>query len=104
MICLKRLPLLTPVLVSLFCFAGPVQAAWITSTGSGNWSATAWPNTARTGTISTTLNVTGVTGSGTAFTTEITIGNIIKTAANVTIGTVASITDDTHLTLSGAGA
>ncbi len=73
-------------------------AATITSTGSGNWSASAWPNTGRTGTITTLTSSATVTGTGTLFLTEISVGNIIKTNGSVTIGIVASITDNTHLT------
>ena len=76
-----------------------VHAASITSLTSGNWSATAWPNTLRTGTLTVLNNSNAVTGTGTLFTTEISVGNIIKTTANAVIGTVASITDNTHLIL-----
>jgi len=71
----------------------------ITSVKSGTWEATAWPNTPRSGTITVTTGSTNVVGSGTAFLTELSVGNIIKTAGNVQIGTVASITSDTALTL-----
>lgn len=81
------------------------RAANVTSLTSGNWSASAWPNTTRTGTITVGNGSTSVTGAGTLFTSQISIGNIIKTTGNVVIGTVASIADDTHLTLvSGAPA
>ena len=71
----------------------------ITSVASGTWEATAWPSTQRSGTISVALGSTTVTGTGTAFLTELSVGNIIKTTAEVQIGTVASITSDTELTL-----
>lgn len=80
------------------------RAATITSTISGNWSATAWPNTTRTGTITTSSASTTVTGSGTSFLTEISVGNIIKTTGNVVIGTVLSITSNTLLTLTANAA
>lgn len=80
-------------------FAGTIYGASITNSTSGNWSATAWPNTTRTGSITTLTSSSNVTGSGTSFTTEISVGNIIKTSGNTTIGTVASITDNTHLVL-----
>jgi|WetSurMetagenome_2_1015567.scaffolds.fasta_scaffold17851_2 hypothetical protein len=76
----------------------------ITSTGNGNWSANAWPNTARTGTITTLTSSATVTGTGTLFLTEISVGNIIKTSSSVAIGTVASITDNTHLTFAANAA
>ncbi|MEI7897759.1 MAG: SprB repeat-containing protein, partial [bacterium] len=78
--------------------------ATITSSTSGNWSATAWPNTVRTGTITTSTANANVVGVGTLFTTQISVGNIIRTTGNVAIGTVLSITDDTHLTLSSNAA
>ena len=76
-----------------------IFAAAITSLTTGNWSATAWPNTTRTGTITTATNSTTVTGAGTSFQTELSVGSIIKTTGNVTIGTVASIQSNTSLTL-----
>jgi|GEM_PF-1460677 len=89
----------------LFILAtGLVNAAAITSTGSGNWSASAWPNTGRTGTITTSTVSTTVTGVGTLFLTQISVGNIIKTTGNVVIGTVASITNNTTLVLTGNAA
>lgn len=79
-------------------------AANVTSAATGNWSATAWPNTNRTGTITTNTSSTTVTGTGTSFTTEISVGNIIKNTSNVVIGTVASITSNTSLTLTANAA
>ena len=76
----------------------------ITSVNTGTWEATAWPSTPRSGTITVTAGNTNVTGTGTAFLTELSVGNIIKTAANVQIGTVASITSNTALTLANAPA
>ena len=98
--------LVSAMLASSIVTAIPVLAVSsnITSTGSGNWSATAWPNTARTGTITTSTSSKSVTGVGTAFTTEISVGNIVKTTGDVAIGTVASVTDDTHLTLNSSAA
>src|SRR5215216_4337469 len=74
----------------------------ITSVDSGTWEATAWPDTQRSGTITVTVGDANVVGTGTAFLTELSVGNILKTAGvmHTQIGTVASITDDTHLTLS----
>src|ERR1017187_8358234 len=89
------------LLISL-CAAFQLNAGTVTSAGTGNWSAPAtWSNTNRTGTISVPNFSKAVTGAGTFFTTEISVGNIIKlTNGGTTIGTVASITDNTHLTLS----
>lgn len=77
----------------------PVHAADIKSAGSGNWSAEAWPDTTRNGKITTYTYLTAVTGIDTHFTTEISVGNIVKTQSNEEIGKVASITNDTHLIL-----
>src|SRR5690349_5135798 len=71
----------------------------ITSVTTGTWEATAWPNTLRSGTITVALGDVNVVGTGTAFLTELSVGNIIKTTLNQQIGTVASITSDTALTL-----
>lgn len=80
-------------------FPSSMMGATITSAASGNWSASAWPNTVRTGTISTSTSSATVTGVGTLFTTEISVGNIIKTTGNVVIGTVAAVNSNTSLTL-----
>src|SRR5215212_4634302 len=71
----------------------------IASVATGTWEATAWPNTQRSGTITVTAGNTNVVGTGTAFLTELSVGNIIKTTSNIQIGTVASITSNTNLTL-----
>ena len=52
-----------------------------------------------TGTITTSTSSTSVTGTGTYFTTELVVGYVIKDSTGTNIGTVASITDDTNLTL-----
>jgi hypothetical protein len=96
-----RLCLLSVLLIATSSIA---FSATIVSAGSGNWSATAWPNTGRTGTITTSTGSAAVVGVGTVFTTEISVGSIIKTTANVVIGTVLSVTDDTHLTLAANAA
>ncbi|HEV3223548.1 MAG TPA: T9SS type A sorting domain-containing protein [Puia sp.] len=87
-------------LILIVMIAPGAMAAVISSAGTGNWSSTAWPNTTRTGTITTSTASAIVTGAGgSLFLTEISVGNIIKTAGNVAIGTVLSITSNTTLTL-----
>jgi len=91
------------ILMMLFA-ALPAQSAGatslnITSAATGTWEATAWPNTLRSGTITVAAADINVVGTGTAFLTELSVGNIIKTTLNQQIGTVASITSDTTLTL-----
>ena len=51
------------------------------------------------GTITSSLTSTTVTGSGTAFTTAVAVGNKIKNAAGQTVGIVRSITNNTSLEL-----
>src|SRR5215212_8318737 len=71
----------------------------ITSVNTGTWEATAWPNTLRSGTISVTAGNPNVVGTGTAFLTELSVGNIIRTTDGIQVGTVASIASNTSLTL-----
>jgi hypothetical protein len=92
-------------MIMVFMITSDAMSATISSVGTGNWSATAWPNTARTGTITTSNASAIVTGAaGSLFLTEISVGNIIKTAGNVVIGTVLSITSNTSLTLTANAA
>jgi hypothetical protein len=74
-------------------------AATITAIASGNWSATAWPNTTRLGNISSSSGSPIITGAGTSFLTQVSVGNILKDAGNVVIGTVLSINNATSITL-----
>ncbi|HEV3252105.1 MAG TPA: T9SS type A sorting domain-containing protein [Puia sp.] len=90
----------TLLLIVVFLITSDAMAATISSVGTGNWSATAWPNTARTGTITTSNVSATVTGAGgSLILSEISVGNIIKTAGNVVIGTVLSVTNNTTLIL-----
>ena len=95
------------LIVFFFLFSSisfDISAATITANSSGNWSASAWPNTSRTGTILTaTIGSTAVTATGTSLLTQVCVGSILKTTANVVIGTVASINSATSITLT-AGA
>jgi hypothetical protein len=87
-----------------FSMALATTAATITSVATGDWSASAWPNTLRAGTISTATVSTAVTGSGTLFLTQIAVGNILKTTGNVVIGTVLSVNSNTSITLAANAA
>jgi hypothetical protein len=51
------------------------------------------------GTIDASLSSTTVTGVSTAFTTEVAVGDILKTSAGLEIGKVAAIASNTSLTL-----
>lgn len=59
---------------------------------------------AGTGTITATTGSTTVTGSGTAFLTQVKVGNVLKNTAGTTIGTVASVSTNTSLTLAANAA
>ncbi|MBY0478720.1 MAG: immunoglobulin domain-containing protein, partial [Chitinophagaceae bacterium] len=75
-----------------------------TSTG-GLWSsAGTWSRVARTGSITTSNSSITVTGSGTLFLSELAIGSIITRTNGAILGTVASITSNTSLTLTGNAA
>ena len=60
---------------------------------------TSFPNVALTGTVTAATNTKTVTGSGTSFTTELGIGYWIGNTAGTTAGIVASIANNTSLTL-----
>ena len=51
------------------------------------------------GTVTTTTSSNKVTGSGTSFTTELAVGNVLYDENRKVVGTVAAITSDTELTL-----
>jgi hypothetical protein len=53
----------------------------------------------KTGTITVTIGSTAVTGSTTAFTTELSVGSLIVNTLGQVVGTVASITSASALTL-----
>lgn len=56
-------------------------------------------NVAATGTITTSVSSSTVTGVSTLFTTQLVPGRVILDSANAVIGTVLAITNDTSLTL-----
>jgi len=58
----------------------------------------------RTGSINANTASATVTGTGTLFTTELSVGTLIKNSAGAIIGTVASIASNTSLTLSANAA
>jgi len=70
--------------------------------GTPNWSSAATWIQYRTGTsITVTSGIAAVTGVSTLFTTELAVNDVImfQTSPGTVIGTVQSITDNTHLTL-----
>ena len=56
------------------------------------------------GTITTSNVSAAVTGVSTLFLSELAVGSVVKTSGGTTIGTVTSITDNTHLTFTGNAA
>ena len=84
-------------------FVGPytIAANVISRSVAGNWNvATTWAASARTGSITTSTASSTVTGSGTLFQTELAPGDALYRADGTTlIGTVATITNNTSLTL-----
>lgn len=61
------------------------------------------PSATRTGTITATTASTTVTGVGTLFTTELSVGSVLKDASGNVIGFVAAIATPTSLTLTAVG-
>lgn len=73
-----------------------------TSSNTGNWSAAGTWTPAiinRSGTVTSLTTSTTVTGTGTLFLTELSIGSVITTQGGIAIGTVAAIASNTSLTL-----
>ena len=60
---------------------------------------TSFPNVALTGTVTCATNSPTVTGSGTSFSTELAIGSWIGNTTGANVGIVASIANNTSLTL-----
>lgn len=60
---------------------------------------TGFPNTTGTGTVTAATNSTTITGIGTVFTTELTVGSWIGNATGITVGIVDSIANNLSLTL-----
>jgi hypothetical protein len=71
----------------------------ISTTSSPIQYTTSFPNVALTGTITAATNSTTITGSGTSFSTQLAVGTWIGNTAGSTVGIVASIANNTSLTL-----
>ncbi len=80
----------------------------LTTRATGNWNANdTWISNTLTGTIttSTSINRTIVTGVGTNFTSQLSVGAALyKTDGTTLIGTISSITNDASITLTGNAA
>lgn len=95
---MKRLVVAVSMLTLLAVSAAPAQNL-AQARATGNWSDNNSWTSGKTGTISFDSGSTAVTGSGTYFTTELAPGIDIYFSGGVRIGTIASITNNTHLTL-----
>lgn len=71
----------------------------IATTSSPIHFATGFPNVSGTGTITAVGNTATVTGSSTAFTTQLDVGYWIGNATGITVGIVSAIGNNTSLTL-----
>lgn len=88
------------ILILFLLINNCLSAQNISSATSGNWNAAStWKAISRTGTVTTSSVSTSVTGTGTSFTTELAVGSILQTTGGSVIGTVASISSNTSLTL-----
>jgi len=76
----------------------------IATTGSAIQYTTSFPNVALTGTVTCATNSNVVTGSGTAFLSQLNVGAWIGNTAGNTVGIVKSIANNTSLTLTANAA
>ena len=93
------------MMMNLLFICNVLGQATSTSRVTGNWNSNATWSTTRTGTISTSGNSTTVTGSGTLFQTELSVGDVITTTVDVLFGTnstVTAIASNTSLTINSA--
>jgi len=65
---------------------------------------TSFPNVAITGTVTCATTSPNVTGSGTLFTTQLNVGAWLGNTTGTTVGIIASIVDNTNLTLTANAA
>ncbi len=89
-------------MLALSSFTSMVQAQYsFDSRATGNWNTAGTWIKKLTGTATFTSGSMAVTGTGTLFTTELSPGDILmfQATSGTVRGTVATITDDTHLTL-----
>jgi len=96
-----RILVLLLLILGITAISFNLNALSITASTTGNWytSGTWTGGTAnRTGTITTSTSSTTLTGSGTAFLTELSVGSIVTTTTNTLIGTIASISNNTSAT------
>ncbi len=89
------------VLLSLVFLSKNTFSTTFTSTiiTTGTWSSSNIWSTSRTGQITSATNSTTVNGTGTLFSSELSVGVVIRNSSHQIIGTVESITSDVLLTL-----
>lgn len=100
--------LMTLVLVTVVCFCNTttVSAQTYTSIASTDWNnVDTWlANANLTGTITTSTANGNVTGSGTAFLTQLVAGAKLTTTGGTVIGTIQTVNSNTSITLTGNAA
>ncbi len=106
---LKLVLKLSGIIAISFWLTTATSAATVTNrvTGAANWNIAATWIQNRTGTVTFTNASQNVTGIGTAFLTELSVGDVVMLQASpgTVRGTIATITSDTQLTLvANAGA
>lgn len=85
-----------PVLILAFSYT---QAATYTANGGGVWHTPSTWWTVKTGTITASTSSRNVTGAGTSFSTQLSVGMVIMNGSNTVIGTVETINSNTSVTL-----
>lgn len=92
--------------IAVLCTAFSFGQTTLTSRKTGNWNTNdTWlSNTLTTGTITTTTSSVTVTGIGTNFTGQLSVGAALYKTNGTLIGTVSSITSNTSLILTGNAA
>ena len=100
----KHTQKLTILLILFFAGLQFIRADVIMTrvTGAVNWnSRTTWVKTL-TGKVAYTSSSKAVVGTGTLFTTELTVGDVLMSSGGSVRGTVESISDNTHLNITVA--
>ncbi len=100
----RLLGLTALALFPLLILPSSSSAATVSAWQDGNWSSrSTWIGTAKTGTIASSTASAVITGTGTAFLSELTVGDkivVVSSTSYKSLGTISSITSNTSLTLS----
>ncbi|HEY6503027.1 MAG TPA: T9SS type A sorting domain-containing protein [Chitinophagaceae bacterium] len=100
--CLLQSKILSAIYVFMFVLAANMATAQmqLSSINNGNWgTATIWETPTLTGSISTNTGSTAVTGTGTSFSTQLSVGAVLYRTTGTAIGTISSINSNTSITL-----